>query len=170
MQSSGLDATQSRSPFTPHILSIYVPQPFKMPVKIDPYTGNKDPGDHLKRFHAVKDIVSMKDPQRCRIFGSTLTEVAIEWYTELPPASIHCYVELVKQLMCRFETSRVTKKTSDHLTGFIQNKGDPLKEYLNRLNKLSIQISRLKDMSSISFNKLSIQTWVTLSIAPNSTL
>lgn len=50
-----------------------------------------------------------------------------------------------EQVLKRFTTSRDIRKTLDVLAGFIQNRGEPLKIFLDRFNKLSLKIVRLKD-------------------------
>lgn len=106
------------------MLSVLVTQLFNMSLKIDPYNGDKDPEDHLKRLLAAMENVGMKDPQRCRIFTSTLIDITMEWYMKLPSASIHCFADLSEQFLWYFANSYVSRKTYGALVGFIENWGN----------------------------------------------
>ena len=46
----------------PHVQAAELDKNYKMPMKLTPYTGEKDPEDHLLSFKAAMNISNLGDP------------------------------------------------------------------------------------------------------------
>ena len=85
-------------------------------MKLTPYTGEKDPDDHLLSFKAAMNISNMGDHQRCKLFPITLEGLALDWFSKLPVGSVHCFRNLEDMFKKRFATSKVYKQPMVVLT------------------------------------------------------
>ncbi|GKB19994.1 reverse transcriptase domain-containing protein [Tanacetum coccineum] len=73
-----------------------------MPSNIKTYDGSGDLYDHLKIFEIAAKVEQWAMPTWCHMFNSTLIRSARLWFDELPPESIHSYVELQKAFVANF--------------------------------------------------------------------
>ena len=66
------------TPFSQEILEALVPNTFAGPKVI--FTGMEDPEAHLTAFHTQMVLVGGSDAVRCKLFMSTLTGMAMDWF------------------------------------------------------------------------------------------
>ena len=111
----------------PHVQAAELDKNYKMPMKLTPYTGVKDPKDHLLGFTPAMNISNMGDPQRCKLFPITLEGPALDWYSKLPVGLVHCFRDLEDMFMKQFATSKVYKQPMMVLFDIRQNKGESLR-------------------------------------------
>lgn len=82
------------SPLFAEILAESFPNKFKLP-SLDKYNGKTDPHSHLANFHITMLLDNINDIVLCRMFPSTLIELAQKWYQHLIVNSIYDFKELV---------------------------------------------------------------------------
>ncbi|CAA7024290.1 unnamed protein product [Microthlaspi erraticum] len=67
----------------------------------------------------------------CKGFGSSLTGPALQWFTNLPNASIDSFASLTDRFVEQFASSRNIERTADDLYEVIQKRGEPLRNYVD---------------------------------------
>ena len=83
------------TPFSQTILETVIPNTFTGP-KVT-FTGMEDPEAHLTAFHSQMVLVGGSDAVRCKLFMSTLTGMAMDWFISLPEGHITSFA-LLSQL------------------------------------------------------------------------
>jgi len=63
-----------------------IPNTFAGPKVI--FTGMEDPETHLAAFHIQMVQVGGSDAAKCKLFMSTLTGMAVDWFISLPNGHI----------------------------------------------------------------------------------
>lgn len=92
---------------TPNLQKVKVPS-------IEHYGGTTDPNDHLTTLKEKMSVQTGREFVWCKFFPTTLTRLALTWFTELPHGSIShfAFVEIVfKQ---NFIARRIHHKTNIH--------------------------------------------------------
>jgi len=74
------------TPFSQEILDAVIPNTFAGPKVI--FTGMEDPETHLSAFHTQMVLVGGSDAAKCKLFISTLTGMAMDWFISLPDGHI----------------------------------------------------------------------------------
>lgn len=69
----------------------------------------------------------------CKFFPTTLSEVALTWYTPLPIGSIHTFVQLEDKFLGHFIASRKPKKSKFLLLSITQQEGESISSYLKNI-------------------------------------
>ena len=72
--------------FSQAILEATIPNTFTGP-KVT-FTGMEDPEAYLTAFHTQMMLVGCSDAVRCKLFMSTLTGMAMDWFISLPEGHI----------------------------------------------------------------------------------
>ena len=78
--------------FSQAILETAIPNTFTGP-KVT-FTGIEDPKVHLTAFHTQMMLVGGSDAVRCKLFMSTLTGMAMDWFVSLPEGHITSFTQL----------------------------------------------------------------------------
>jgi hypothetical protein len=133
----------TRSAFTPCVMSHPVPGRFKVPT-IKPYDGTGDPVGHLKLYKAHINLHAMTNEIACRAFPLTLEGSAQEWFEGLPANSIDNFKSLTKIFLMQFLASKKRKNTLQYMLVLRQGETESLKDYLKRFNKERVEA---EDMS-----------------------
>jgi hypothetical protein len=115
----------------------------KLPV-MDTYDGSTDPDDHLENIEAILEWRRVRGSVKCKIFSTTLRKGALTWYKGLPPQSIDSWTELYRQFTDHFTASRKHPLTISALEAIVQRDDEPLREYIDRFNKIAVQV-RVED-------------------------
>jgi len=74
------------------IIEALVPNTFAGPKVI--FTGMEDPEAHLTAFHTQMMLVGGSDAVRCKLFMSTLTGMAMDWFISLPDGHVTSFQKL----------------------------------------------------------------------------
>uniref|UniRef100_A0A2N9HSY3 RNase H type-1 domain-containing protein n=1 Tax=Fagus sylvatica TaxID=28930 RepID=A0A2N9HSY3_FAGSY len=82
----------------------------KLPARIAPlnlvtYNGKTDPVSHLSHYRRSMALHNGDDILMCRIFPSSLGDVALRWFDRLDHGSIHSWTELSEAFTTRFITN-----------------------------------------------------------------
>ena len=80
------------TPFSQAILETAIPNIFTGP-KVT-FTGMEDPEAHLTAFHTQMMLVGGSYAVRCKLFMSTLTGMAMDWFISLPEGHITSFAQL----------------------------------------------------------------------------
>ena len=115
------------TPFSQAILETEIPNTFTGP-KVT-FTGMKDPEAHLTAFHAQMMLVGGSDAVRCKLFMSTLTRMAMDWFISLPDAHVTSLTQLSRLFREQYLANRAPPPVSYDLFDVKQYQGETLKEY-----------------------------------------
>ncbi|XP_027911682.1 uncharacterized protein LOC114170403 [Vigna unguiculata] len=132
------------SPFTSYILETPLPEKWKMPT-FDKYDGTTDPDNHLRVFMHQMMFHAVSDPIWCRVFSTSLTGEALEWFSELPTGCIDSFATLKARFSTQFAPLKPAILTVDNLVNIRQEDGESLRSYLDRYNRMSVKIKGLSD-------------------------
>ncbi|GKU88859.1 hypothetical protein SLEP1_g3075 [Rubroshorea leprosula] len=102
------------------ILELY-PAGFKIP-QLETYDGMKDPDDHLHAFYSCMQAQNASDALMCKIFPSTLREMASAFAT-------------------KFSSRRLIRKTTSELMRVKQKDGESLKNFMSRFNDAVLEVN-----------------------------
>jgi hypothetical protein len=102
---------------------------FKMPW-IEKYDGSGYPQAHLEAFREHIILHYTPDEIACRAFPLTLTRVAKDWFTDLPPKSVGTFKELGRLFLTQFLATRKRKKSTTCLLTLHHGKEESLKYFM----------------------------------------
>ncbi|KAL2236239.1 UNVERIFIED_CONTAM: hypothetical protein Sindi_0815600 [Sesamum indicum] len=148
-------AHNRNSPFANQILIEMVNPSFRMP-DLPKYNGTRDPQEHLAAFDMVMNLYGQSSSIVAKLFVTTLTGKAQEWFTNLPPGSIESYEQLVQKFAFHFASKRKQKRSATHLFTIQQGENESLKSFMGRFNNetLEVQDLRIDMMTSILIHGL----------------
>jgi len=132
------------SPFTPFILEMPLPEKWKIST-FDKYDGTTNPDNHMRVFMHKMMFHAVSDPIWCRVFSTSLTGEALEWFSELPAGSIDSFSTLKARFSTQFAPLKPAVLTIDNLVNIRQEDGESLRSYLDRYNRMSVKIKDLSD-------------------------
>ncbi|KAL0434260.1 UNVERIFIED_CONTAM: hypothetical protein Slati_2760300 [Sesamum latifolium] len=104
------------------------------------YNGTTDPQEHLSRFENAALLHQYTDNIKCRVFVTTFTRAAYQWFNQLPLAVIGSFQEFCSLFLHQFASSMKNQKTELRLFSIRQKEGEPLKEYLQRFNTAALEV------------------------------
>jgi hypothetical protein len=139
----------SHSPFSSRI------EQAKLPARIAPpnlitYNGKTDPVAHLSHYRGSMTLHNGNDILMCRIFPSSLGDVALQWFDKLEHGSIHSWTELSEAFTTRFITNTRKPKEVDSLMALAMRSGENLKSYSARYWETYNEIDRCGEYVAIS--------------------
>ncbi|KAG8390677.1 hypothetical protein BUALT_Bualt01G0108500 [Buddleja alternifolia] len=114
--------------FGPRVLADSLPANFWAP-NITEYDGSSDPTKHLWKFENCALLHQYTDGVKCRVFLTTLTRAAHQWFNQLAPNSIHSFEEFNLMFLHQFASSKKYQKTSLSLFHMRQGVNESLREY-----------------------------------------
>ncbi|XP_068498200.1 uncharacterized protein [Phaseolus vulgaris] len=117
------------TPFSQEILDAAIPNTFAGPKVI--FTGMEDPEAHLTAFHTQMVLVGGSDAARCKLFMSTLTGMAMDWFISLPNGHITSFQQLSQLFREQYLANRAPPPVSYDIFDVKQYQGESLKEYIN---------------------------------------
>uniref|UniRef100_A0A2N9IKR9 Reverse transcriptase domain-containing protein n=1 Tax=Fagus sylvatica TaxID=28930 RepID=A0A2N9IKR9_FAGSY len=121
----------SSSPFTDAIESAELPERFTAP-RLETYNGRTDPVAHIDHYHHRMALWRYKDPLMCRIFPSSLGEVALRWFNQLERGSIGSWSQMAEVFVGRFITNSRRSRGLDTLMVIRLGTNESLKDYSAR--------------------------------------
>ncbi|XP_022891892.1 uncharacterized protein LOC111406746 [Olea europaea var. sylvestris] len=129
--------------FAPEIIAVPLPKGFKQPM-IEVYDGVTDLLDHLCTFVDLMRLYVATDAVMCRSFSPTLRREARDWVATLAPRSIKTFDELSRSFVAYFMSSKRKKKTAIGLMQVVQEKYEPLQDYLARFSRATLGVKDLQ--------------------------
>ena len=121
----------SSSPFSDAIESAELPERFTAP-RLEVYNGRTDPIAHIDHYHHRMALWRYKDPLMCRIFPSSLGEVALRWFNQLKRGSIGSWSQMAEVFVGRFITNSRRSRGLDTLMVIRLGTNESLKDYSAR--------------------------------------
>jgi len=107
-----------------------IPNTFAGPKVI--FTRMEDPETHLAAFHTQMVLVGGSDAAKCKLFMSTLTGIAMDWFISLPDGHITSFRQLSRLFREQYLANKAPPSVSYDLFDVKQYQGETLKEYINR--------------------------------------
>ncbi|XP_068504476.1 uncharacterized protein [Phaseolus vulgaris] len=126
------------TPFSQEILEAVIPNTFAGPKVI--FTGMEDPEALLTAFHMQMVLVGGSDAMRCKLFMSTLTGMAMDWFISLPNGHITSFQQLSRLFREQYLANRAPPPVSYYLFDVKQYQGETLKEYINRFGAQVVKV------------------------------
>jgi len=130
-------------PFSQSIMEAVIPHTFVGP-KVT-FTGMEDPEAHLTAFHTQMMLVGGSDAVRCKLFMSTLTGMAMDWFISLPNDHITSFAQLSQLLREQYIANRAPPPMSYDLFDVKQYQGETLKEYINRFEAQVVKVGTTEE-------------------------
>ncbi|XP_068503987.1 uncharacterized protein [Phaseolus vulgaris] len=126
------------TPFSQAILETAIPNTITGP-KVT-FTGMEDPEAHLTAFHTQMMLVGNSDAVRCKLFMSTLTRMAVNWFISLPEGHITSFTQLSQLFREQNLANRAPAPVSYDLFDKKQYQGETLKEYISRFEAQVVKV------------------------------
>ena len=131
------------TPFSQEILEAVIPNTFAGPKVI--FTGMEDPEAHLTASHMQMVLVGGSDAVRCKLFMSTLTGMAMDWFISLPDGHITSFPQLSRLFREKYLANRAPPPVSYDLFDVKQYQGETLKEYINRFGAQVVKVGTTEE-------------------------
>ena len=100
----------------------------------------EDPEAHLTAFHTQMMLVGGSDVVRCKLFMSTLTGMAMDWFISLPEGHITSFAQLSRLFREQYLANRAPAPVSYDLFDVKQYQGETLKEYISRFGAQVVKV------------------------------
>ncbi|XP_057526418.1 uncharacterized protein LOC130805651 [Amaranthus tricolor] len=139
------------SPLAPEILNIPNTGKIKIP-NMAAFDGTSCPEEHLMAYKNLMLLYTTDPLLWCKFFPTTLTGVALTWYTSLPGGSIHNFAQLEGKLLGHFVASRRQEKSNFHLLSITQLEGESISSYLKKFHEAVLEVTDLEE--SVALNAL----------------
>jgi len=111
----------------------------------DKYDDTTNPDNHMRVFMHQMMFHAVSDPIWCRVFSTSLTGEALEWFSELSTGSIDSFATLKTRFSTQFAPLKPAILTVDNLVNIRQEDGESLRSYFDRYNRMSVKIKDLSD-------------------------
>jgi len=105
----------------------------------------EDPEAHLTAFHTQMMLVGGSDAVRCKLFMSTLTGMAMDWFISLPNAHITSFAQLSQLFREQYLANRAPPSVLYDLFDVKQYQGETLKEYINRFGAQVVKVGTTEE-------------------------
>ncbi|XP_068474917.1 uncharacterized protein [Phaseolus vulgaris] len=139
-------------PFSSEIMGAVVP-PGLVGVKAS-FIGVKDLEAHLTAFHTQMMLFGGSDAVYCKLFMSTLSGIALEWFLSLPDGHITSFQQFSKLFMEQYIMNRAPPVVSYDLFDVRQSQDESLRDYLSRFGAQVVSLpSKDEDMLVHAFKK-----------------
>jgi len=126
-------------PFSQDIMDSVVPAN-TVAVKAS-FTGVEDPKAYLTAFHTQMMLSGGSDAVYCKVFMSTLSGTALDWFVSIPTGHITTFQQFSKMFVEQYIVNKAPPLVSYDLFDVRQYQGESLKDFLNRFGA---QIVRLQ--------------------------
>ncbi|XP_011100992.1 uncharacterized protein LOC105179095 [Sesamum indicum] len=108
------------------------------------YDGARGSLEHLAAFDMVMNLYGQSGPINAKLFVTTLTGKAQEWFINLPPGSIESHEQLVQKFTFYFASERKQKRSATHLFTIRQQDNETLKSFMGRFNNETLEVQDLR--------------------------
>ncbi|XP_057522630.1 uncharacterized protein LOC130802638 [Amaranthus tricolor] len=116
------------------------------------FDGTSCPKEHLMAYTNLMLLYTTNPALWCKFFPTTLTRVALTWYTSLPGGSIHNFAQLEGKFLGHFVASRRQEKSNFHLLSITQLEGESISSYLKKFHEAVLEVTDLEE--SVALNAL----------------
>ena len=84
-----------------------------------------------------------------QFFPITLTGMALNWYTTVPPGSVDSFASLESLFLYHFVASKRQRKSNLHLMSVIQKEGESVTSYIQRFHEELLSIPGANDATTV---------------------
>jgi len=109
------------------------------------FKGMEDLEAHLTAFHTQMMLVGGSDAIRCKLFMSTLTRMAMDWFVSLLNGPITSFAQLSQLFREQYIANRAPPPVSYDLFDVKQYQGETLKEYINRFGAQVVKVGTTEE-------------------------
>ncbi|XP_057526198.1 uncharacterized protein LOC130805442 [Amaranthus tricolor] len=103
------------------------------------FDGTSCPEEHLMAYKNLMLLYTTNPALWCKFFPTTLTGVALTWYTSLPGRSIHTFAQLESKFLGHFVASKRQEKSNFHLLSITQLEGESISSYLRKFHEAVLE-------------------------------
>ncbi|KAG8387836.1 hypothetical protein BUALT_Bualt02G0062500 [Buddleja alternifolia] len=129
------------SPFCEAILSESLGN-FRIP-DLPKYDVSTDPKQYIVAYDNLMTMHNLSDALNNRIFVTTLTGQAHEWFTNLPTGCIVDYVQFRRKFDYHFASKRMYAKSVAHLFNIRQKEDENLRTFVDCFNDEALDVQGL---------------------------
>jgi len=104
------------------------------------FIGIEDPEAHLIPFHMQMMPVDGSDAVRGKLFMSTLTGMAMDWFVSLPEGHITSFTQLSQLFREQYLANKAPPPVSYDLFNVKKYQGETLKEYISRFGAHVVKV------------------------------
>ncbi|KAL2226319.1 UNVERIFIED_CONTAM: hypothetical protein Sindi_1990600 [Sesamum indicum] len=79
-----------------------------------------------------------------KLFATTLSGKAQEWFTSLPRESVESYEQLVQKFYFHFASKKKQKRSATHLFNIRQKEDETLRNFMGRFNNETLEVQELR--------------------------
>ncbi|KAL0312866.1 UNVERIFIED_CONTAM: hypothetical protein Sradi_5685900 [Sesamum radiatum] len=108
------------------------------------YDGTKDPQEHIAAFELVMNLYGQSSAINTKLFVTTLTGKAQEWFTSLRGGSIETFDQLIQKFTFHFASKRKQKRSATYLFNIRQKEDESLKNFIGRFNNETLEVQDLR--------------------------
>lgn len=137
---------EPRGPLSLEIMASRLLEAPEKPPHLGTYDDTTDPDGHIENTDALLDYRDVRGAIKCRLFPTNLTKGAMTWYKGLPDGSITMWRQLCRMFPRHFIVCRHHPKSKASFEAIIQGRDESLREYIERFNKVTAQVSTTDDM------------------------
>ncbi|KAL2248277.1 UNVERIFIED_CONTAM: hypothetical protein Sindi_2680000 [Sesamum indicum] len=91
----------------------------------------------------VENVGRQTDSINAKLFVTTLTGKAQEWFTSLPSGTIESYEQLIHRFAYHFASKGKSKRSATHLFAIRQGSDESLKSFMGRFNNETLEVQDL---------------------------
>ncbi|XP_017413009.1 uncharacterized protein LOC108324579 [Vigna angularis] len=135
-------------PFTAAVMEEQIPER-AFPV-LEKYDGSGDPEEHLRSFVDAMTIYSPSENVWCRVFSLSIKGEALAWFHSLRPRTISNFATLRDMFERQFSAGRARNLTYLELTNIKQEKGESLRDFMDRFNRTARKVRGVGKKFTIS--------------------
>jgi len=143
-------------PFTLEVMHVQLPETWRWQ-NFERYDGSSDLTTHNKAYLTQVNLFSIDFCLHCQLFPNTLKGIALKWYYLLPPLSIESFKTFYNMFKTRFVHCKPIVTDSTSLQNVIQGDTEPLRQYMTRFAKASMNISDLHHVVTMHSMNLGLQ-------------
>ncbi|KAL0329078.1 UNVERIFIED_CONTAM: hypothetical protein Sradi_4894500 [Sesamum radiatum] len=136
-------AQNRNSPFANKILTEVVDASFRLP-DLPKYDGTNDPQEHVSAFELVMNLYGQTDSINAKLFITTLTRKAQEWFTSLPSGTVESYNQLIQKFTFHFASKKKARRSATYLFTIRQQEDESLKSFIGHFNNETLEVHDLR--------------------------
>jgi hypothetical protein len=124
----------SSSPFSEEIERAKLPPRYTAP-GFEVYNGRTDPVAHIGHYHQRMALSRRNDALMCKLFPSSLGEVALRWFNQIDRGTIAFWDQMAEAFVGRFITNSRRPKGMDVLMTMKLGHNESIKNYAARYSE-----------------------------------
>jgi hypothetical protein len=124
----------SSSPFSEEIEHAKLPPRYTAP-GFEMYNGRTDPVAHIGHYHQRMALSRHNDALMCKLFPSSLGEVALRWFNQIDRGTISSWDQMAEAFVGRFITNSRRPKGMDALMTMKIGHNESIKNYAARYSE-----------------------------------